>query len=230
MRLTHLAITAAVAGAMATPLTLAAPASATADGSASAFGIAASGLVKIPPTPAVSSSGKPSHKSLIELPANPLIAAGVLNADAWAGNSRASVVDVRLAKIGLTAEVISAKCENGAGVSHLTKVVVNGKQLAVSPAPNSGIAVDLAGIGQVGLTLNKQVRNPNGSLTVTAVEVNLGLGHGKLQTVSISSATCGGGSDEPSTPGTPTPTPPMGTPPGEAPAPTPVTGDLPVTG
>jgi hypothetical protein len=228
MRLTHLAITAAVAGAMATPLALAAPASATSNGSGSAFGIAASGLVKIPPTPAVSSSGQPSHKSLIELPANPLIQAGILNADAAAGRSRASVADVRIAKIGLTAEVISASCENGAGVSHLTKVTLNGKQLAVSPSPNSGITVNLAGLGQVGVMLNKQVRNPNGSLTVTAVEVNLGLGQGKLQTVSISSATCGGGSGEPSTPSSPTP--PMGTPPGEAPAPTPVTGDLPVTG
>jgi hypothetical protein len=221
-------MTAAVAGAMATPLALAAPASATADGTGAAYGIAADGLVNIPPTPAVASSAhQPSRKSLIALPANQLIQAGVLNAEAWAGHGRASVADVRLAEIGLSAELISAKCENGNAVSHLANVTVAGRRLDVSPKPNSSVPVVLDKLGLVTLTLNKQAHNPDGGLTVTAIELTIKLVD-KVQTVSIASATCNAGSEEPpTTPGGPNPTP---APPGEAPAPTPVTGDLPVTG
>lgn len=231
MRLTHLAMTAAVAGAMAAPLALAAPASATADGFGRAYGISASGLVNIPSTPAVESSSTTSARdSVLELPANPLIEARVLGVDAVAGHARASVADVKLVKAALTAELITAECKNGHGVARLVKVVVGGKQIDVTPKPNTSIAVNLDKGSLVRLTLNKQVRNHDGSLTVTAVELAVGLGHGKpLQTVNISSATCAGGdSEEPTPPGTPNPNPT--TPPGEAPAPTPVPGDLPVTG
>jgi hypothetical protein len=232
MRLTHLAMTAAVAGAMATPLALAAPASATADGFGRAYGISASGLVNIPSTPSVeSSSATPARDSVLELPSNPLIEARVLGVDAVAGHARASVADVKLVKAALSAELITAECKNGKGVSRLVKLVVGGKQIDVTPKPNTSIAVNLNTGSLVQLTLNKQVRNSDGSLTVTAVELGVGLGHGKsLQKVSISSATCKGGHDDeqPNPPGTPNPDPT--TPPGEAPAPTPVPGDLPVTG
>src|SRR5262249_7619717 len=122
-------------------------------------------------------------------------------------------------------EVVTAQCDNGKGSSHLVNVVLNGRKLAVDAAPNSAVQVP----GLVSLVLNKQVRDAHGNLRVTAIELSLKLGTA-VETVSISSATCSGGSEEPSTPGNPNPSPAPSTPPGEAPAPTPVTGDLPVTG
>jgi hypothetical protein len=170
MRLTHLTAFAPIGAALAVPLALAAPASATAAGTGSAFGISASGLVPIPPTPAVSSSAKqPARKSLAELPPNPLVTAGVLNVSAWAGHGRAGVADVKLAKAGLTASAVTAKCENNNGVSHLTRAVLGGHKLQVDARPNSTITVPVQGLGSVSVVLNKQVRNADGGLTVTAI-------------------------------------------------------------
>jgi hypothetical protein len=241
MRLKRLSSYAAVAAAFATPLALTAPASATATGSGSAFGIAASGLVSITPTPSVSSSAqKPATAHLAELSANPLARAGVLNVSAWAGHGRAGVADVRLAEIGLSASAVTAKCENGNGVSHLVKAMLGGRKLAVAASPNTAITVPVQGVGSVAVTLNKQVRNAQGALTVTALELSVKLSQAKAQTISIASVTCAktspGTPTKPTTPNKPnmpgkpgTPTPP-GTPAAEAPTPTPVNSDLPVTG
>src|SRR5581483_5714566 len=89
---------AAIAGALAIPLAVAAPASATSGATGSAFGISASGLVPIPPTPSVTSEHPPSHKALLELPPNPLIDLGLLRTDAHPGRSRASVLDLKIAR------------------------------------------------------------------------------------------------------------------------------------
>jgi hypothetical protein len=234
VRLTQLTVIAAAAGVIATPLAIAAPASATAAGSGSAFGIAATGLVTIPPTPAVSSEAEqPARKRLAGLPSNPLASASVLSVSAWAGHGRASVTDLRLAKAGLSAKLVFAKCENGNGISHLGKATLAGKKLKVSPKPNTGLTVPIQGVGTASVILNKQVQGPGGGITVTAIELTLHLAAGKTQTVSIASVTCGPAKSEtppPGDPGTPSPTPTTSTPPGEAPAPTPVPGDLPVTG
>ncbi len=241
MRLTHLTTYTAAACAVVAPLVIWAPAShASTNATGSAFGVSATGPVAIPPTPFVppTSSSRPVRKSLAEVPANPLVRASVLSAAAWAGHGRASVADLKLARAGLTADLITAKCENGNGVSHLTKVVLNGRTLAVRPRPNSAVVVQLDKIGTATVTLNKQVRNPDGGLTVTAVEVSLPLGAGQTETVSIASVTCGRAtSGEPTPPDgrnpSASPAPTASTPgaaPGVAPAPTPVPGDLPVTG
>ena len=66
------------------------------------------------------------------------------------------------------------------------------------------------GLGGVQVTVNKQVRNPDGTLTVTGLELAVAA-LGRSQTVAISSARCAGAPDE-------------------APRPTPVPSDLPVTG
>lgn len=238
MRLTHLTKYAALAGALATPLAFVAPASATTGGTTSAFGVAASGLVAIPQTPAVSSTAQPDDKSLAELPPNPLVQLKVLHVTATPGHARASVVDLKVAQAQLSAHLITARCEGGKGSSHLVKASLAGHRLAVDATPNSTVTVPLQGLGTASVVLNKQVRNADGGLTVTAIELSLPLGPGKAQTVSISSATCSGGSvgspGDPGSPGGPTaspsPSPTSSTPPGEAPTPTPVPGDLPVTG
>lgn len=219
MRLTQLTTFAAVAGAIAAPLALAAPASAATGAPvaartgppASAYGIAASGLVPLAPLPAVASGARPTSRSVVGLPANPLLRARVLTASAAPGRARASVADLRLARIGLSAHLVTASCRNGYGTSHLAKVVLGGRVIGAAASPNSALAVGLDGLGAASVVLNKQVRDSAGRLTVTALELNVPLGRGEVQRISIASATCAA----------------VGAP---APAPTPVRGDLPVTG
>ncbi|GAB3989771.1 hypothetical protein GCM10029978_115770 [Actinoallomurus acanthiterrae] len=233
MRLTRLVASTAIAGALATPLVLTGTASA-ATGTGSAYGLAATGLVAIPQTPAVTAT---ADKSLVSLPANPLVDVKVLHTTAKPAYGRASVVDLEVAKAALTAHLVTATCKGGTGTSNLADARVGAHRLAAHAAPNSALNIPVQGVGTVGVTLNKQVRNPDGSLTVTAIEVRLT----DAQTISVSSATCSdGGSGTPSQPPTPPPGQPTGkpipgpshptTPPGQAPKPTPVPGNLPVTG
>lgn len=234
MRLTHLTKYVAVAGALGVPLALAAPAGATGGGGGSAFGVSASGLVNLPPLPAVSSAAQPHDKSLAELPPNPLVQLKILHVSATPGRARASVADLKIAKAALSAHLITARCAGGHGSSQLVRASLAGHRLAVGAAPNSTVAVQVHGVGTVSVTLNKQVRDANGRLTVTAIALSLPIAPGTIQTVDISSATCGVAGGPPGDPGEPTtspsPTPTPSAPPGEAPTPTPVPGDLPVTG
>jgi hypothetical protein len=231
VRLKQLTTYVAIAGAFTAPVIIAANASASSTGGvSSAYGVSATGLVNLPAIPAASSVTGPRDKSLVELPPNPLVRLKALHTSARAGGSRASVVDLKVAKAALSAHLITAKCVGGEGSSHLVKASIGGHRLAVDAAPNSAVNVPVQGLGAVSVVLNKQVHNPDGSLTVTAIEVKLGLAGGKGQAIDISSATCASGeATPPRTPGSPTPTPSTN-PPGEAPAPTPVPSDLPVTG
>jgi hypothetical protein len=217
MRLTQLTTIAAVAGVIAAPLSMSSPAAlASTDATSSAYAIAARGAAAIPATPAVfSAAEQATRKSLVEVPANPLVKASVLSASAKAGHARASVADLKAAQLGLAAHLITAKCENGVGASNLVKVVLNGHVLKAGARPNSAVSVPLDKLGTVSVVLNKQVRDASGRLTVTALELNAPLGPGKVETISIASATCGQADEAPRTP---------------APMPTPVPGDLPVTG
>ncbi|MFD0904091.1 choice-of-anchor P family protein [Actinomadura sediminis] len=238
-------------GALALPLTLplatAAPASATTGGTGSAFAIAAAGPVAIPATPSVSSDAqRPERESVAELPNNPLVRASALNAAAWSGHARASVADLVLPRLGLKAAAVTAKCENGNGVSHLAKASLDGRRLQANAKPNSTVEIAVPKLGDASVVLNRHVRDRDGSLTVTAIQVRVPLPGGKTQTIDIASATCGKAADAPGGPGGPGKTPggpgapsaepsapPSSTPAvptSPAPVPTPVTGDLPVTG
>lgn len=241
MRLQALTKCAAVAGALALPFAATVPAaSATGGGTGSAYAISASGPVAIPATPSVTSSAmKPERKSVAELPANPLVQARLLTAAAWSGHGRASVADLTLSKLGLTARAVTAKCENGNGVSHLVKAKLNGRTLKSAATPNTSVRADLKGLGNATVTLNRHVRDKDGNLTITAIQIRATLA-GKTQTINIASVTCGKGGSHPGKPDVPpaqspspgapqAPTTPTA-PPSVAPVPTPVTGDLPVTG
>jgi hypothetical protein len=246
--LTHKTRYAVAAGAVAVPLAICAPPShAAANGSGSAYALAAAGPVNIAPIPLVpaTTASQPTRRSVVTVAPNPVVEASALNAAAWAGHARASVADLKLYKVMLTASVVNAKCANGKGTARLVEAVLNGRKLEVRPRPNTTIAVPPAQSGAlpqiVKVVLNKQVDNRDGSRTITAIELTVSLGAGKTETVSIASATCGRTAPEeppPSSGGPVGPTDPAdpeastGTTgsTGAAPAPTPVAGDLPVTG
>lgn len=210
----------AVAGALAAPVAAAAlvvPASATGGPAASsAFGISASGLVNIPPTPEVSSAVRPNTREVFSLPGKPLVELSVLRARAVPGHADATVTDLHVARAMLSsravlsAKLISATCDNGEGSSRLVDVRLAGRRIQAGASPNSTITVPVQGVGAVQVTINKQVRNPDGSTTVTALELAVSA-LAKSQTIAVSSATCAGV-------------------PGEAPVPNPVPSNLPVTG
>jgi hypothetical protein len=210
----------AIAGVLAAPAAAAAiisPASATGGASASsAYGISAAGLVNIPRTPAVTSASQPSSRSVASIPGNPLVKLSVLHTRAVPGHASASVADLRVAKAAispeavLSAKLITARCDEGVGASRLVGVRLAGRAIQAATSPNSTVTVPVAGLGGVQVTVNKQVRNPDGTLTVTGLELAVQAA-GKSQTVAVSSARCAGAPDE-------------------APKPTPVPSDLPVTG
>ncbi|MCW2865178.1 MAG: hypothetical protein JWP48_6886 [Actinoallomurus sp.] len=214
----------AIVGALAAPVAVAAivvpSASATGGGTASsAFGISASGLLTIPQTPSVSSGAQPSTKSVASLPHNPLVQLSVLRTKAVSGHSEASVVDLKIAKAAispkavLSAKLITATCDGGAGSSRLVDVRLAGHAIQAGASPNSRITVPVQGLGGVQVTVNKQVHNADGTTTITGLELAV-QALGKSQVIAISSATCAGAPAAP----------------GEAPRPSPVPSDLPVTG
>lgn len=215
----------AVSALTAVGLTLApATAGATDVPLSTAYAIAASGVVNVDKTPDLDSEKGFQEKSTVgvEAPAG-LLSVGVLNASVDTSSASASVADLKVGLseivdsdvLGISASVIEATCENGEGSAALADAKVAGQNLDVSPPANTEIG--LPGLG--GVTLNKQVTNDDGSLTVTAISVDLG----GLQTIEIASATCAAGEDGPSEE-------PSTDKPGEAPRPTPVAGHHPVTG
>ena len=98
----------------------------------------------------------PNHKSLVELPGNPLVSLKVLTAKATAGHAEASVVDLKIAQAALisngvlSAKVITSRCDNG------RRLLQAGRRQARGPRhpgrrvpPNSTISVPVQGVGNV---------------------------------------------------------------------------------
>ncbi|TDC68008.1 hypothetical protein E1200_13030 [Actinomadura sp. GC306] len=189
-------------------------------GEGSAYGLTASGPVSVPPVPAVSSTTETVRKSLLSERSTDLVKASALDVSASPDRAKSSVADAVVPAAKLRADAVTAKCQGGEGAAHLADAVIAGKRLDASPAPNTTIPVNVEGLGRAALTLNKQERMADGRLAVTAMELELPL-PGKAANVRIASATCG---QQPGGPGGP------GEQPSDAPAPTPVEHDLPVTG
>jgi hypothetical protein len=185
----------------------------------SATALSAAGLIKIDPTPSVNDSEGFSQKSFAKfaLPGG-VVAANVLNAQAGAGQARASILDVsvnlsllggKLTKPMLTATAIEAKCVDGKVSSSLAKASIGDQKLDVAVPANTVVGVP----GLASVTLNKQTTNKNGSVTVTALEVSVD----GIQKIELASVTCaagpGGGTGTPTTKPTAStsPTAPTGT-------------------
>jgi hypothetical protein len=244
---------------LTTGMTLAPEASATGNQGGkenSAFALSAAGLLKIDPIPAVDDSDGFSQNSVAKfaLPGG-AVTADVLNGQAGAGQARASILDVsvnlsiltgKLAKPVLKATAIEAKCDGDKVSSSLAKASIGDKTLDVAGPANTTVGVP----GLASVTLNKQTKNKDGSVTVTAIELNVD----GIQKVDLASVTCAGGtptSTPTTTPASPTSsTKPSGTKTsepaatsgnsasagdkpdanGKAPIPTPVKSHLDVTG
>ncbi|WP_410599445.1 choice-of-anchor P family protein [Amycolatopsis sp. lyj-90] len=240
----------------AVALTVIAPSAGAAGHGSSAFALSASGLLKIDPVPAVDGSDGFRQKSLAEftLPLQ-LVKVTLLNAQAGESAARASVKDVEVNLGGLSgkqgkplvsASAIQAECKGGKGSSSLAKASIGGVKLDVAAAPNTAVGVE----GLASVTLNKQVKHKDGSITVTALSISVD----GFQTLDLASVTCAAGGGDGSTTEPPTGKPSTGKPSsgkpsapptsattakpagdkptadGKAPTPTPVKAHLDVTG
>ncbi|MFA1548991.1 choice-of-anchor P family protein [Actinomadura chokoriensis] len=214
MRHSHAVKRLATAGLLAGGLVAAGtPALAAPAGEGSAYGLAVTGPLAVPPAPAVSSTTGEVNKRLLREDRTKLVKASALDVSASAARATSSAARIAVPTAKLAAGAASAKCVDGRGSARLAGAVLAGRRLDVSPPPNTTVPVDVEGFGRTALTLNKQQRTADGRLAVTAMELRLPGGKGAVR---IASATCGRGA------------PARG--PAEAPAPTPVKHDLPVTG
>ncbi|CNE45544.1 Uncharacterised protein [Mycobacterium tuberculosis] len=213
MRHSHAFARLAAAGLLAGGLVATAGPALAAGGEGSAYGLTLTGPVPVPPVPAVSSTTGKVSKHLLREDRTKLVKASALDVSAAPARARSSVARLAVPSADLTAGAVSAKCVNGKGMANLADAVLAGKRLDSTPPPNTTIPVDVDGLGRTSLTLNKQQRTADGRLAVTAMELMLPGGKGALK---VASATCGRGAPV--------------RPPSEAPAPSPVKHDLPVTG
>ncbi|MEO5876011.1 MAG: choice-of-anchor P family protein [Streptosporangiaceae bacterium] len=157
----------------------------------SAYGLSAEGLIAVAPTPwVVSTTEDTVTKSLVTVPANPLLRGTVNNATASLARASASVVDVAVIALGLQASAIKASCDGGVGGASLADVRLGGQQIPLYPPVNFALNVPLGSLGGAEVTLNRQVRNRDGSLTVTAVHVNVVLAGATTQSIDIAKVTC----------------------------------------
>lgn len=157
----------------------------------SAYGLSAEGIVAIAPTPwVVSTTSATVTKSLVTIPANPLVKGTVNNATASLAHAGASVVDVEVGQLGLRASVIKATCDNGSGGASLAEVTLGGQALPLYPPANTTLKLPVGSLGGAEVALNRQVRNRDGSLTVTAMHVNVVLAGVIKQSIDIAKVTC----------------------------------------
>jgi hypothetical protein len=174
----------------------------------SAYAIAADGLINIPKLPDVVGSGDESVVSA-DLPpeGEAVLSLGLLNASAGEGWSRASTADLELDLAGapvIKASLLEVNCDDLNASTKIVGLKVDGEERAPEnqvPANTELAPEQLVNVASI--TLNKQVENEDGSLTVTAVSVDL---LDSAQTIDISSATCtdGGDGGQPTEPTKPT--------------------------
>lgn len=134
-----------------------------------AYALAAAGLLTIDPIPyAESVNGEPVEEELARLGSPDGISARLLTAAARRGLAESSVVE--LDALGLVrADLVRTYCEDGRGGLEIIGGTVLGKPLPSNPVP--GQTLDLSPLVRVRLA--HETRNPDGSLTVTGIEVSV---------------------------------------------------------
>jgi len=139
----------------------------------SAYGLSASGLLKISPVPYVESKdGEPAHDRLLKLAPNKDLSVGVLTVDALGGSARTSVAELNVLGL-LRADLITTSCKNGDGALEIINGSVLGTKLPENPI--AGQKIDVSPLLTV--TLGDQTRNDDGSITVTGIELRVLSGH-----------------------------------------------------
>ncbi|MGH3777854.1 MAG: hypothetical protein ACRDRR_19330 [Pseudonocardiaceae bacterium] len=139
------------------------------DPRSSAFGIAAEGLLPIDPTPYVEAPPD-DRKVLLEVPGpdEDLIHVALLKVEAEAFRSKATAVDVDL--LGISIDLIEARCDHGRGDSSILGGKGNGNGKVLPSNPATGQELDLSPILRI--EFNRQHRDGD-RLTVDALVVSL---------------------------------------------------------
>ncbi|XVQ10690.1 choice-of-anchor P family protein [Spirillospora sp. CA-255316] len=168
-----------------------------------AYGVAATGPVTLPATPAVASRGAEVRKSLARETRSRLFSAAAMDTTATARHARSTVKDLKVPGAAFSADAVSARCRGGRGQARLANAVVSGKRLGVRPRANSVVPVNIPGVGTAKVTLNKQRRLPDGRLAVTAVEAAVPMKKLGTETISTAAVTCGRATHKRGIPGSP---------------------------
>ncbi|MFC5754560.1 choice-of-anchor P family protein, partial [Actinomadura rugatobispora] len=174
-----------------------------------AYGVAATGPVRLPATPAVVSRGAEVRKSLAHENRTKLFSATAMDTRAASRHARSTVKDLKVPGAALSADAVSARCRGGRGSARLANTVIDGKKMGVRPRANSVVPVKIPGVGTAQVTLNKQQRLRDGRLAVTAVEAKVPMGRRGTETIRTGAVTCGrathkhGGPTSPNSPGAP---------------------------
>jgi hypothetical protein len=139
-----------------------------------AYGVSASGLLKIDPLPYVKSEdGEPVGDRLLSIgdvlgEHEDDIALGVLTAEASAGKAETAVTELNLLNL-LRADLVRTWCDDGEGGLEIVNGTILGKKI-----PDTSVAENKLDVSPlVSLTLNHQRRNSDDSLTVTGIELNV---------------------------------------------------------
>ncbi len=139
-----------------------------------AYGVSASGLLKIDPLPYVKSEdGQPVGDKLLSIgdvlgDHEDDIALGVLTAEARAGKAETAVTELNLLNL-LRADLVRTWCDDGEGGLEIVNGTILGKKI-----PDTSVAENTLDVSPlVSLTLNHQRRNSDDSLTVTGIELNV---------------------------------------------------------
>ena len=169
---------------------------------AAAYGVAASGPIRLPATPAVVSQGAEVRKSLAR-ENRKLFSAAALDTRATGRDAHATIKDLKVPDARFSADALTARCRGESGSSHLADARLQGKRLGARPRPNTVVPVQVPGVGTVKVTLNKQQRLRDGRLAVTAMEARVPLGDLGTETISTAAVTCGRAARKQGSPGAP---------------------------
>lgn len=102
--------------------------------------------------------------------------AGALEALAEKNHAEARIANLNLGgEAGITAKVIEAKSEKAVGESRIVNLKIGGNDLSgLAPSPEANTTIGVPGLLEI--TLNEQITNDDGSLTVNAVHVKVAPG------------------------------------------------------
>ncbi|WP_300007440.1 choice-of-anchor P family protein [Pseudonocardia sp.] len=142
-------------------------------GYGSAYAIGATGLIPIEPMKFVESDGELVRDEVLAVGERTEledagIFVGVLNSAAEAGRAESSVLRLELLEL-LRADVVRTFCDGDEGGVELVNGTLLGQKLPDTPLPET----EINGSPLARVTLNDQVRNTDGSLTVTGLELTL---------------------------------------------------------